>query len=199
VKARKEVILSAGTIGTTQILQLSGIGNADDLKALNIPVLIDNPAVGANLIDHVFLPNIFNVKGNESLDSFLRDPSLLGAAIDQWTANRTGIVASNIVNTFGFARLPSNSSIFKTIADPASGPKSPHWEMVFAVSNLHLVRVYFGQCLYFPQDSWINPGVAEPATGSFLTIVTALISATSRKSRFFHLVRMYCWHTYHRM
>jgi choline dehydrogenase-like flavoprotein len=48
VKARKGVILSAGTIGT-QILHLSGIGNADDLKALKIPVLINNPAVGAKL------------------------------------------------------------------------------------------------------------------------------------------------------
>jgi choline dehydrogenase len=149
VKARKEVILSAGTIGTTQILQLSGIGNADDLKALDIPVLIDNPAVGANLIDHVLLPNIFNVKGDESLDRFFRDPSLLGAAIDQWAANRTGLVANSITNTLGFARLPSNSPIFKTIPDPASGPKSPHWEMIFIVSSLYLVRVLLWPVLIF--------------------------------------------------
>ena len=149
MNARKEVILSAGSIGTAQILQLSGIGNADDLNALNIPVLIDNPAVGANLIDHVFLPNIFNVKGNESLDSFIRDPGLVEAAIDQWTANKTGIIGSNLVNTFGFARLPSNSSIFNIVADPASGPKSPHWEMVFAVSNLRLVRVSLCPVLIF--------------------------------------------------
>ena len=82
MKARKEVILSAGTVGTTQILQLSGIGNAHELKALNIPVLIDDPVVGANLSDHL-VPNIFNAKGDETLDKFLRDPSLLEAAIDQ--------------------------------------------------------------------------------------------------------------------
>ena len=144
MNARKEVILSAGTIGTTQILLLSGIGNADDLKALNIPVLIDNPAVGANLSDHVFLPNIFNVKGDESLDRFTRNSSLLEAAIDQWNTNRTGLVANSIANTYGFARLPSNSTIFKTVADPASGPKSPHWEVVISVSALHLVRMLLG-------------------------------------------------------
>ena len=63
VKARKEVILSAGTIGTMQILQLSGIGNADELKMLNIPVLINNPAAGANLIDHVLLPQYLQCEG----------------------------------------------------------------------------------------------------------------------------------------
>ena len=148
MKARKEVILSAGTVGTAQILQLSGIGNADDLKALNIPILIDNPAVGANLIDHVFLPNIFNVKGDESLDRFLRSATLLGE-IDQWTTNRTGIVANSVANTYGFARLPSDSPVFKTVADPASGPKSPHWEIIVAVNALHLVRVLFPMSLYF--------------------------------------------------
>jgi len=141
VKARKEVILSAGSIGTAQILQLSGIGNADDLKALNISVLIDNPGVGANLIDHLLVPNIFNVKGDESSDKLLRNSSLLKAAMDQWTANKTGIVGNSLANTYGFARLPSNSSIFKTVADPAAGPKSPHWEVVFAVSALHLIRM----------------------------------------------------------
>jgi choline dehydrogenase len=143
VKAHKEVILAAGTIGTTQILQLSGIGNSDDLKALEIPVLIDNPAVGANLIDHVLLPNIFNVK--ESMDTLLRDTNLFGAAINEWTVNKTGVIADTVANTFGFLRLPGNLSIFQTVADPASGPMSPHWEIIPVVSALHKVRVlYFG-------------------------------------------------------
>ena len=163
MKARKEVILSAGTIGTTQILQLSGIGNADDLKALNIPVLIDNPAVGANLIDHVFLPNIFNAQ--ESLDMFLRDSSLVGAAIEEWTTNKTGIIANNIANTFGFARLPSHSPIFKTVADPASGPKSPHWEMLFSVSSLHLVRVLLWPVLIFLIGFLGQPGHCSTSYG----------------------------------
>ena len=145
VNARKEVILAAGTIGTTQILQLSGIGNADDLKALKIPVLINNPAIGANLIDHVFLPNIFNVK--DSLDPFLRDPSLFGAAINEWTVNKTGIIATFGGNAFGFARLPSDSPALKNVADPASGRKSPHWEIFPAVSTLHML--YFGWCLHY--------------------------------------------------
>jgi len=148
VNARKEVILAAGTIGTTQILQLSGIGNADDLEALNIPVLIDNPAVGANLVDHVLLPNIFNVK--DSLDTLFRDPSLLGAAIDEWTVNKTGVIANTNGNTFGFARLPSDSPIFQTVADPASGPKSPHWEIIPVVSTLHMVGVVFWMVLKLP-------------------------------------------------
>ena len=148
MNARKEVILAAGTIGTTQILQLSGIGKADDLKALKIPVLIDNPAIGANLIDHVFLPNIFNVK--DSLDTLLRDQNLLGAAINEWTVNKTGIVATIGGNTFGFARLPSDSPAFKTVADPASGQKSPHWEIFPAVSTLHMVRALLWMVLTLP-------------------------------------------------
>jgi len=157
VKARKEVILSAGTIGTTQILQLSGIGNADDLKALNIPVLIDNPTVGANLIDHLLVPNIFNVTDGGSLDDFLRNSTLLRAAMDEWTTNRTGIIGNGGGNTFGFARLASNSPIFKTVADPASGPKSPHWEIVIIVTALHLVRILLPTSLYFWIGSFSPP------------------------------------------
>ena len=145
VKARKEVILAAGTIGTTQILQLSGIGNAGDLETLKIPVLIDNPAVGANLVDHILMPNIFNAQ-----DSLMKDPSLLATAMNEWTVNRTGLIANAVGNTFGFARLPSNSSIFKTVADPASGPKSPHWEIIPTVSTLHLVKVLLWMVLILP-------------------------------------------------
>lgn len=46
VKARKMVVLSSGTLGTPQILERSGVGNADLLRQLNIPVVSDLPGVG---------------------------------------------------------------------------------------------------------------------------------------------------------
>lgn len=52
IEARREVILSAGAIGSPQLLLLSGLGPAADLAALGIPVLRDMPGVGANLQDH---------------------------------------------------------------------------------------------------------------------------------------------------
>lgn len=53
VKARREVILSCGAIGTPQILLLSGIGNGDYLKRFGIPVVANLPGVGENLQDHL--------------------------------------------------------------------------------------------------------------------------------------------------
>ncbi len=52
-RAQREVLLAAGAIGSPQLLLLSGIGPADDLRALKIPVLADIPEVGANLQDHL--------------------------------------------------------------------------------------------------------------------------------------------------
>lgn len=56
VKAKREVILSAGTIGSPQILELSGIGNPILLKKLVIKVVFGNPNVGENLQDHAYIP-----------------------------------------------------------------------------------------------------------------------------------------------
>jgi choline dehydrogenase len=52
VRAQREVILCAGAIGTPQLLQLSGIGPADHLRAHGIPVIVDLSGVGTNLSDH---------------------------------------------------------------------------------------------------------------------------------------------------
>ncbi|OXA54270.1 Glucose dehydrogenase [FAD, quinone] [Folsomia candida] len=79
--ARKEVILSAGAIGSPQILMLSGIGRSKHLKSLGITRLISDLAVGDNLQDHVMSyagPFIFN----ESV-SFMVDRDLgVGAALE---------------------------------------------------------------------------------------------------------------------
>lgn len=55
VKARKEVIISAGTVHTPQVLQLSGIGPEDLLEEAGIEVLVDLPGVGQNFQDHAYL------------------------------------------------------------------------------------------------------------------------------------------------
>jgi choline dehydrogenase len=49
--AKREVVISGGTINTPQILLLSGIGPREDLEALGIKALIDNPGVGKNFHD----------------------------------------------------------------------------------------------------------------------------------------------------
>ena len=54
VKADREVIVSCGTIQSPQILELSGIGDLEVLKAAGIECKIENKAVGANFQDHVF-------------------------------------------------------------------------------------------------------------------------------------------------
>jgi len=52
--AAKEIILAGGAIGSPHLLLLSGIGPADQLKQLGVPVIHDLPGVGANLQDHLF-------------------------------------------------------------------------------------------------------------------------------------------------
>ncbi|WP_447647512.1 GMC family oxidoreductase [Microbacterium forte] len=57
-----EVVLSAGAIGSPVILLRSGIGPADELAALGIPVVLDAPGVGKNLHDHLLSPVIFTTE-----------------------------------------------------------------------------------------------------------------------------------------
>lgn len=53
VKASKSVIASAGVIATPQLLELSGIGDPEVLKAAGVECLVENKAIGANFEDHV--------------------------------------------------------------------------------------------------------------------------------------------------
>ena len=53
VRARREVVVASGAINSPQLLMLSGIGPAADLKAHGIPLVADRPGVGGNLTDHL--------------------------------------------------------------------------------------------------------------------------------------------------
>ena len=84
VKANKEVILSAGTVNSTRLLQLSGIGNAEHLKALGINPIHHLPGVGENFQDHYFIRYSARIKsGVGSLNQKARGWRLLGE-ISKW-------------------------------------------------------------------------------------------------------------------
>ncbi|PDT27965.1 choline dehydrogenase [Rhizobium sp. L9] len=79
VQARREVILSAGAIGSPQVLQLSGIGPAGLLKRHGIEVVHDLPGVGENLQDHLQIRAVFKVGNAKTLNTLAS--SLFGKAM----------------------------------------------------------------------------------------------------------------------
>src|SRR5262249_31245357 len=67
-RCRGEVILAAGSIGSTQIMLLSGVGAGAQLAKLRIPVVLDRPGVGENLQDHLQLRLIYKVSSVKTLN-----------------------------------------------------------------------------------------------------------------------------------
>jgi choline dehydrogenase len=78
LRARREVLLAAGSIGSPQILQLSGVGPPDLLRGHGIEVAADLPGVGANLHDHLQIRSIYKVRNTTTLNR--RAGSWLGKA-----------------------------------------------------------------------------------------------------------------------
>ena len=99
--ATTEVILSSGAVGTPRLLQLSGIGPADQLAALGIKVVHDQPQVGANLQDHLDLYCIAELSGPYSYDRYAK-PLWAAYAGLQYLLARKGPVASSLFETGGF-------------------------------------------------------------------------------------------------
>lgn len=70
VTASKELILSAGTIGTPHILLHSGIGDRSELQAVGIKAIVHLPSVGKNLTDQPAMGNSWFVNSNDTLDKY---------------------------------------------------------------------------------------------------------------------------------
>jgi choline dehydrogenase len=88
--AEREVVLSAGTLQSPQLLQLSGIGPADLLRRLGIPVVADAPEVGRNLQDHYQARMIVRLKQPISLNDQVRSPYGLAKMGLQWLLAGSG-------------------------------------------------------------------------------------------------------------
>ncbi|WP_323035981.1 GMC family oxidoreductase [Pararhodobacter sp.] len=109
IKARREVILSAGTFGSAQILMLSGIGPADELRAQGIKIVHELPGVGQNLQDHLDYVVSWTSKRNDVVglgpSGLLR---LLKAGLE-WRKTGEGLFASPMAE--GGAFLKSSPAV----------------------------------------------------------------------------------------
>ncbi|KAJ9615019.1 hypothetical protein H2200_001093 [Cladophialophora chaetospira] len=102
VKARREILLSAGAISSPHILQLSGIGDPKVLEKAGIEPNIDSPEVGKNLQDHPNMVVTYELKpGINSADIF-KDPKIAKLALKEYNDERTGPL-SGIGSIQGFA------------------------------------------------------------------------------------------------
>ncbi|KAI1662906.1 GMC oxidoreductase [Daldinia decipiens] len=104
VAAIKEVILAAGVLQSPKLLELSGIGNKSILRNNSIEIVQDLPGVGENLYDHPVCSISYEVaEGIETLDSVLRqEPEALEKAMQDYTVDQIGLLASMGVNTYAY-------------------------------------------------------------------------------------------------
>jgi choline dehydrogenase len=73
-RCRGEIVMAAGSLGSPQIMMLSGVGPAADLNDLGIPIVLDKPGVGGNLHDHLQLRLIYKVSGIRTLNQMYASP-----------------------------------------------------------------------------------------------------------------------------
>lgn len=103
IRARTEVILSAGAVGSPHLLMLSGIGPADHLREIGIEPVHDLPGVGRNLNDHPDFVLKYKCLQPVSFWPKTKPLAKLAAGI-QWLLTRKGIVASNLFEAVACVR-----------------------------------------------------------------------------------------------
>ena len=104
IKARREVLLAAGAIGSPQILELSGIGQGEVLKKAGVEVRHELKGVGENLQDHYQVRTVYEVTLPYSLNAVWHSPMLQFKTGLQYAFNRQGILATGAAVAGVFAK-----------------------------------------------------------------------------------------------
>ncbi len=130
-KANQEVVLAAGSIGSPQLLELSGIGRPEILARIGVPALHALAGVGENLQDHLQLRTIFSIRGAHTLNDRAATPWGKAGIALQYAMTRSGPMAM----------APSQLGIFTR-----SGPAHNRANIEYHVQPLSLDA--FGQPLH---------------------------------------------------
>ena len=155
VKIDREVIVSCGALQSPQILELSGIGDPDVLKAAGVECKIVNKAVGENFQDHVFTAVGWELNEGTPTLEMIYDPDVMAAAQEQLVEEAAGPL-THISSTQGFfpyklfATEEEQAEIIKSIEDSMTGAseyRKKQYETIIAhlkddkSANLQLVLI----------------------------------------------------------
>ncbi|PKP72055.1 MAG: choline dehydrogenase [Alphaproteobacteria bacterium HGW-Alphaproteobacteria-5] len=109
LRCKREVILSAGTIGTPHILQHSGVGEPDHLASLGIAPVVSSPEVGRNLQDHLFGHLKFRLgKSSMSLNEKFNSAPRMGIELAKWLVAGKGAMTSTSSHICAFIKSDEN-------------------------------------------------------------------------------------------
>lgn len=135
INASKEVILSAGTIQSAQLLELSGVGQKAVLEAADVKQKVELPGVGENLQDHVRIVNAYQLRDNYTTPDILRlNATYAAEQLARWRRNKTGLYDST---SSGYAYLQWNQILNDTSSLVARANSSANTSNVIDVKKLH--------------------------------------------------------------
>ncbi|KAM3072431.1 hypothetical protein ACMFMG_009232 [Clarireedia jacksonii] len=166
ISANREIILSAGSLRSPQLLMVSGVGPAATLAKYNIPLVANRPGVGQNMWDHC----LFGVSRvvNILTHSKLSDPVFAAQQTALYLKNRTGLSTSTGADILGFEKLPTTlrSNLSQTTRDGLSTFPTdwPEIELLFLDAYSGLQRDFLTGA---PQDGKMYGSASAALTAPF--------------------------------
>ena len=179
LNATREIIISAGSFRSPQLLMVSGIGPSSTLQSLGIPVVANLKGVGHQLMDQIYFAATSS-KVNVVTHSALGNPEYLSEALQRYDTNRSGILTNAGADMLGtlfspydwiaevsltlkaFEKLPPGSVSNPTRAalDQNFGPDWPDVQYIVA-------------------DAYGAPSGGAPDTGNYVSIYVVLVTPFS--------------------
>ena len=165
IKANKEIILSAGSIGSAQILQTSGIGEAEKLSKLGIDIIKNSIGVGKNLQDHLMFRPVYKVKNIQTLNKKIN--SLAGKLMIgmEYVFFRKGPMTMGASQLCGFAKSDSSRTTpnlqfhVQPISTDKLGGSNLHDFAAFTPTVANIRPTSKGEINIISKDSRKNPKI----------------------------------------
>ncbi|MCB0978755.1 MAG: GMC family oxidoreductase N-terminal domain-containing protein [Acidimicrobiales bacterium] len=134
VRARREIVMSAGAYGTPQILMASGVGPGAHLQSLGITPVLDVPGVGQNLQDHISALLIYRALVADGMVSITpKGIASLLKAMWTWRRHRTGLITSCAAESGVYYRT-----------DPSVEVSDMEMELIVGIGDDHGRKIHYG-------------------------------------------------------
>ncbi|KAG9531937.1 alcohol oxidase, partial [Aureobasidium melanogenum] len=177
LSASKEVILSAGAFQSPQLLMVSGVGPADELRKFNISVVADRQGVGQNMWDHVVL-SVGQQVDVETYGRLANPAAAAQAQQDYLSPNHTGILTNDQSDFLGWERLPnaSRSAFTETALKDLSMFPSDWPEVEYEISSAPFGTTSFSTPGNPIDVGYIQPVLLTPLSRGNITLASADMS-----------------------